>query len=116
VDKDNCTLYELFNAFYTNSNPTGSNSWTCYSSAYFDLKVKGFTRPTGWTSADAAGLPIFPGLIRYDEVAAGSIEHAVRVTLFHCQVSLTKLFFNVITLSLDSLYGTKGSTSVLLPS
>jgi hypothetical protein len=75
VDKDNCFLYELYNAH------TGSGgAWNADSAAVWDLLATE-QRPWGWTSADAAGLPIFPGLARYDEVAAGEIKHAIRFTL-----------------------------------
>lgn len=69
-----CKLYELYRAF-----PTGSG-WDADSGAVFTLTVNGPARPAGWTSADAAGLPILPGLVRYDEVAAGEIAHAIRFT------------------------------------
>ncbi len=75
LDRDNCILYELFYAW---PNPDGS--WDASSGAIFDLNVNGPLRPAGWTSADAAGLPILPGLVRYDEVAAGAINHAIRFT------------------------------------
>ncbi len=74
VDRDACTLYELFNAF-----PQPDGSWAADSGAAFDLTSSAL-RPDGWTSADAAGLPILPGLIRYDEVASGEIRHALRFT------------------------------------
>lgn len=74
VDKDNCRLYELFSAY---PNPDGS--WKAGSGAIFGLKSN-VLRPNGWTSADAAGLPILPGLVRYDEVASGEIRHAIRFT------------------------------------
>jgi len=73
VDKDACRLYELYNA-----RPQGAN-WRAGSGATWDLRSNAL-RPDGWTSADAAGLPILPGLVRYDEVAAGVIRHAVRFT------------------------------------
>ncbi|HEY6567972.1 MAG TPA: hypothetical protein VI341_10690 [Actinomycetota bacterium] len=73
VDQDTCTLYELFAARWNGGDPSAG------SGAVFDLDSNGL-RPAGWTSADAAGLPIFPGLVRYDEVEAGAIEHAIRVT------------------------------------
>src|SRR4051794_34711345 len=73
VDKDACRLYELFNA-----RPQG-NGWRAGSGATWDLRSNAL-RPNGWTSADAAGLPILPGLVRYDEVAAGAIRHALRFT------------------------------------
>ena len=75
VDVDNWTLYELFDAHPI----SGGASWTAGSGAIFDLASDAL-RPDGWTSADAAGLPIFPGLARYDEVAAGQIAHALRFT------------------------------------
>ena len=74
VDTDDCHLYEIFGA---TKEPAGS--WHAYSSAFFDLRSNAL-RPDGWTSADAAGLPIFSGLVRYDEVAAGEIRHAIRFT------------------------------------
>ncbi len=73
VDRDDCRLYELYRAF-----PTGGG-WNADSGATWDLRSNAL-RPAGWTSADAAGLPIFPGLVRVDEVAAGEIDHALRVT------------------------------------
>ena len=74
VDTGNCILYELYSAY-----PQAA-SWQAGSGAIFDLKANTL-RASGWTSADAAGLPIFPGLVRYDEVAAGEIRHAVRLTV-----------------------------------
>ena len=75
LDNSNCFLYELFSAF-----PNGNGSWNAASAAVWDL-LGNEQRPWTWTSADAAGLPIFPGLVRYDEVAAGQIQHAIRFTL-----------------------------------
>ena len=75
VDKDSCTLFELFYAF-----PQPDGSWTAGSGAIFDLESYDL-RPETWTSADAAGLAILPGLIRYEEVAAGEIKHAIRFTV-----------------------------------
>jgi hypothetical protein len=75
VDTTNCKLYELYNAFSVG----GGTSWSVYSSAKFDLRSNAL-RPAEWTSADAAGLAIFPGLVRWDEVAAGEIAHAIRFT------------------------------------
>jgi hypothetical protein len=73
VDKDACRLYELFDA-------SGSgDSWKAGSGAIWNLRSNRL-RPDGWTSADAAGLPILPGLVRYDEIAAGAIRHALRFT------------------------------------
>ena len=74
LERDNCVLYELFNAY-----PQPGGAWRAGSGAVFDLKSHRL-RPAGWTSADAAGLPILPGLIRYEEVAAGEIRHAIRFT------------------------------------
>lgn len=74
VDVDNCILYELYNSY-----PQVS-SWNADSGAIFDLKSNALRPPT-WTSADAAGLPIMPGLVRYDEVASGEIRHALRFTV-----------------------------------
>lgn len=74
VDIDNKKLYELYNA------STNGNEWDASSGAVFDLQANDL-RPEGWTSADAAGLPIFPGLVRYDEVDKGMIDHALRFTL-----------------------------------
>jgi hypothetical protein len=74
LDNANCWLYELYSA-----QPSG-NSWNAGSAAVWDLTANE-QRPYTWTSADAAGLPIFPGLARYDEVAAGAINHALRFTL-----------------------------------
>ena len=70
-------LYELYDAYPV----AGGTSWTAGSGAIFDLASNAL-RPAGWTSADAAGLPIFPGLVRYDEVVeAGAIHHALRFTV-----------------------------------
>ncbi len=74
IDSGSCRLYELYYAF-----PQTDGSWQAGSGAVFDLESNGL-RPSGWTSADAAGLPIFPGLVRYDEVASGEIRHALRFT------------------------------------
>jgi hypothetical protein len=74
LDRDNCVLYETFYAF-----PQPGGSWDAGSGAIFDLSSHAL-RPAGWTSADAAGLPILPGLVRYEEVAAGEIRHALRFT------------------------------------
>ncbi len=73
-----CELFELYRAF-----PTG-NRWRADSGARFDLSSNAL-RPAGWTSADAAGLPILPGLVRYEEVASGAIHHAIRVTFSRTQ-------------------------------
>ena len=76
LDRDAWVLYELFDARPLD----GGARWTAGSGAIFDLRSNAL-RPEGWTSADAAGLPIFPGLVRYDEaVEAGEIRHALRFT------------------------------------
>ena len=72
-DKARCKLYELYRAF------PGKRRWSADSGVIWDLRSAGL-RTAGYTSADAAGLPIFPGLVRYDEVAAGRVDHAIRVT------------------------------------
>ncbi len=76
----NCTLYELYNA----QNPVGTSGWTAANGAIFHLGSDAL-RPDGWTSADAAGLPILPGLVRYQEVMAGEITHAIRFTMANTQ-------------------------------
>ncbi len=77
VDRDRGTLYELFSA---RPDPDG-RGWSAGSGAVFDLRSNGL-RPAGWTSADAAGLPILPGLVRYDEVVnQGAVRHALRFTV-----------------------------------
>jgi hypothetical protein len=75
LDNSNCFLYELFAAA-----PNSNGTWSADSAAVWDL-LANEQRPWTWTSADAAGLPIFPGLVRYDEVAAGQIQHAIRFTV-----------------------------------
>jgi hypothetical protein len=75
VDNGNCFLYELYNA-----SVNSDGSWNADSTAVWDM-LADEQRPYTWTSADAAGLPIFPGLVRYDEVASGKISHAIRFTL-----------------------------------
>jgi hypothetical protein len=74
VDQDNCMLYEMYRAF-----PQADGSWKADSGAKYDLQAN-VLRPETWTSADAAGLPMLPGLVRYDEVASGEIRHALRFT------------------------------------
>jgi len=79
IDKDHWKLYELYAAYPVN----GGKSWKAGSGAVFDLTSNAL-RPAGWTSADAAGLPIFPGLVRYDEVMINKvIPHALRFTVQH---------------------------------
>jgi hypothetical protein len=74
VDTADCVLYELFSAF-----PNNDGTWQAANGARYDLRSN-MLRPDGWTSADAAGLPIYAGLVRYDEVASGVIRHAIRFT------------------------------------
>jgi hypothetical protein len=80
VDSGNCKLYELYHA----QKDTGGPGWSAGSGAVFDLRSNRL-RPDSWTSADQAGLPLLPGLVRYDEVAAGAISHAVRFTVWRPQ-------------------------------
>jgi hypothetical protein len=73
IQQGSCHLYELYRAFPTR------NGWEADAGTTYDLSSNAL-RPADWTSADAAGLPIFPGLVRYDEVASGAIRHALRMT------------------------------------
>lgn len=73
VDMDTCLLYEIYDA------SSEKGQWRGGSGAVWDLNSNAL-RPETWTSADAAGLPILPGLVRYDEIAAGEIKHALRFT------------------------------------
>ena len=75
VDAGSCGLYELYRAF-----PRPGGAWQADSTAFFDLTRAAPLRREGYTSADAAGLPILPGLVRFDEVAAGRVDHAIRIT------------------------------------
>lgn len=79
VDLEGKKLYELYNASVNNGR------WEASSGAVFDLQSSSL-RPDGWTSADAAGLPIFPGLVRYEEILKGEIDHPIRFTLNSSQV------------------------------
>jgi hypothetical protein len=74
LEKDGCWLYELYNAALT------KGKWSADATAIWDMTINE-QRPYTWTSADAAGLPVFVGLVRYDEVAAGAINHALRFTV-----------------------------------
>lgn len=78
VRQGECKLYEMYRAF------PHASSWDADSGAVWDLNSNAL-RPEGWTSADAAGLPVLPGLVRYDEVAAGEINHALRFTAWRSQ-------------------------------
>jgi hypothetical protein len=77
VDRSTCKLYELYDAHYE-AGP--KPHWNADAGVEWDLDSVAL-RPDGWTSADAAGLPIFPGLVRYEEAAAGHVDHAIRVTM-----------------------------------
>jgi hypothetical protein len=80
MDRDNWMLYELFRAFPRD----GGKGWTADSGAIFDLKKKSAQRPVGWTSTDAAGLPVLAGLARYDEIVEqGKLTHALRFSAPH---------------------------------
>ncbi|MEY2819378.1 MAG: hypothetical protein RL275_2841 [Chloroflexota bacterium] len=74
IDTENCTLYEIYDASFDGMN------WNGGSGAIWDMNSHAL-RPESWTSADAAGLPILPGLVRYDEIEAGEITHALRFTV-----------------------------------
>ena len=76
VDRASCFLYELYRGFFVSR---GRDHWNADSGVSWNLRSSGLRRD-GYTSADAAGLPIFPGLVRYDEVRRGRIDHAIRVT------------------------------------
>jgi hypothetical protein len=78
LDRDACRLYETFDSRYVGP------GWRCGSGAMFDLRSNAL-RPDGWTSADAAGLPILPGLVRRDEVLSGEVRHALRFTVRRTQ-------------------------------
>ncbi|OJJ18093.1 hypothetical protein BKI52_28270 [marine bacterium AO1-C] len=79
VDVENGILYELYNA------SVNGNTWEASSAAKFDLKTTEF-RTDGWTSADAAGLPIWPCLVRYEEIEKGVIDHPIRFTLARSKI------------------------------
>jgi hypothetical protein len=98
LQQDTCKLFELFNASRSGA------GWSADSGARWDL-ITGALRPIGWTSADAAGLPILPGLVRYDEVEAGSINHAIRVTFSQTQAGFV----------LPATHLTTGHTDATLP-
>jgi hypothetical protein len=78
LQQGTCKLYEMYRAFKT------ATGWNADSGAVWNLNT-GALRPAGWTSADAAGLPILPGLVRYDEVKSGQITHALRFTVSRTQ-------------------------------
>jgi hypothetical protein len=78
IDRGTCTLYETWSSTYNNP------GWSCGSGAKFDLSSNAL-RPDGWTSADAAGLPVLPGLVKVSEVTGGAINHALRFTVSSTQ-------------------------------
>ncbi len=101
VDSDNCVLYEMFYSW-----PRNDGNWDAGSGAVFDLRSNAL-RPDGWTSADAAGLPILPGLVRYDEVVAGEITHAIRFTARNSHIRKEYIW--------PARHQANTSTSLLLP-
>jgi len=103
VDIDNKRLYELYNA------SVSSGGWAASSGAAFDLSSN-VLRPDGWTSADAAGLPVFPGLVRYEEILKGLIGHPIRFTL-----SASKVSRNYIDPARHKVNGGNVSTTVPVP-
>jgi hypothetical protein len=102
LDNNNCWLYELYSAY-----PQTDGSWNADSAAVWDLTADE-QRPLTETSADAAGLPIFPGLVRYDEVASGAINHAIRFTLENSQAAFTPPASHWAPTSSDSLAAPMG--------
>jgi hypothetical protein len=82
LDNSTCFLYELYSSY-----PQPDGTWNAASTAVWDLTADE-KRPWTWTSADAAGLSIFPGLVRYDEVAGGEIKHAIRFTLSQSRAAM----------------------------
>ena len=82
LDRNGCWIYELYRAFKRNG------AWQADSTAVWDM-TNNEQRPYTWTSADAAGLAIFPGLVRYDEVFDGAINHAIRVTVLFTLLTVT---------------------------
>ena len=103
VDIDNKILYELYNA------SVGNGVWEASGGAVWDLKIND-TRPAGWTSADAAGLPILPLLVRYDEIDKGTIDHAIRFTL-----SKSKVMRGYTSPASHLVNGTNSDTSAPTP-
>jgi len=101
VQQGSCELFELYRAFPVSD---GTSRWEADSGARFDLSSNAL-RPLGWTSADAAGLPVFAGLVRHEEVAAGEIRHAIRVTFAQTRRAYV----------LPATHWASGRTDVLLP-
>ena len=102
IDKGNCWLYELYHAY-----KQSDGSWDADSAAVWDL-TRNEQRPYTWTSADAAGLPLMPGLVRYDEVASGAINHAIRFTLQNSKQAFTPPASHWASNSNDSLAAPMG--------
>lgn len=102
LDNASCFLYEMYRAF-----PNSDGSWDADGATVWDL-LNGEQRPWTWTSADAAGLPIFPGLARYDEVAAGQIQHALRFTLPKSRAAMVPPASHWAANSTDSLSAPMG--------
>jgi len=102
LDNGNCFLYELYGAY-----PNSDGGWNAGSAAVWDMTADE-QRPWTWTSADAAGLPIFAGLVRYDEVAAGKIQHALRFTLPDSRAAFTPPASHWAATSNDSLAAPMG--------
>ncbi len=102
VDRDNCILYELYAA-----QRQSNGNWTAGSGAIFDLRSNAL-RPAGWTSADAAGLPILPGLARYEEVASGQITHALRFTVPETRAAYTWPARHLASYNQESYYPPMG--------
>jgi hypothetical protein len=86
LDRATCTLYETFNTHRC------TGQWSASSETIWDMQ-NDEGRPWGWTSADAGGLAIFPGLLRYDEVASGAIHHAIRFTMPHTKFDANGGYF-----------------------
>ena len=100
LDRNKCVLYEFYDVNQCNG------KWTTYSSTIWDM-TKTEQRPYGYTSADAAGLSVFEGLIRYDEIVAGSINHAIRFTASHTKQDANNGYFTApATHASGTLWGT----------
>lgn len=102
LDADSCILSELYHAY-----PHAGGGWDIYGSAMFDLRSAKL-RPDGWTSADAAGFPIMPLLLRADEASAGQISHALRFTIQSSKIRNAPIWP-------ARHYTTNGTTSTNLP-
>ena len=102
LDRDNCWLYELYSSY-----PQKNGNWAVASASVWDL-LNDEMRPYTWTSADAAGLSVFAGLARYDEVAAGAIHHALRFTLQNSREAFTPPASHWASTSTNSLAAPMG--------